>query len=70
MKRRSFLATIAGIIAAPFVAKKAIAETPAAKPYTVAVDWDSHRWELSKWQAWNEKMEEMTKTNLLSPPKP
>jgi hypothetical protein len=38
MKRRSFLATIAGIIAAPFVAKKAIAETPAAKPYTVAVD--------------------------------
>ena len=39
MKRRSFLASIAGIIAAPFVAKKAVAESPPAKPYAVAVDW-------------------------------
>jgi len=38
MKRRSFLATIAGIFAAPFVAKKAVAATPKSKPYTVAVD--------------------------------
>ena len=39
MKRRSFLATLAGIFAAPFVVKKAVAAIPAIKPYTVAVDW-------------------------------
>lgn len=39
MKRRSFLAILTGIIAAPFVAKKAVAEPPAVKPYTVSVDW-------------------------------
>lgn len=37
MKRRNFLATVAGLVAAPFVAKKAAA--PATKPYVVAVDW-------------------------------
>lgn len=44
MKRRSFLASIAGIIAAPFVAKKALAQSPAAKPYTVTVDWSRDSW--------------------------
>ena len=32
--------------------------------------WDSHRWELSKWQAWNERVENMMKNDLFDTPKP
>jgi len=45
MKRRSFLSSLCGLIAAPFVARKVEAApvvpavVPAVEPYVLAVDW-------------------------------
>jgi hypothetical protein len=41
MKRRSFLSSLCGLIAAPFVARKVEAApvVPAVEPYVFAVDW-------------------------------
>lgn len=39
MKRRSFFSLLAGLAGIPLVAKKAVAQAPAVKPYVVAVDW-------------------------------
>jgi hypothetical protein len=41
MKRRSFLSSLCGLFAAPFVARKVEAApvVPAGEPYVIAVDW-------------------------------
>lgn len=98
MKRRSFLATVASLFAAPFVAKKAsgyqVAVDPVLNPgepdrhsvrfvstntgrgnelmdrYINGETWKEQKFQLAKWQAWNEKMDNMMKTDFFTPPTP
>lgn len=39
MKRRDFLASVAGLFAAPFIARRRASVAPAVKPYMVTMDW-------------------------------